>query len=68
MQADKISTHRVIQLAQLGDALKAKASVARRCSKNLARIGNYAGANHYDYRAHRYEKIAARIAARGVEF
>lgn len=54
-----MTTHRLVQIHSLRDAVSSKARQCRRAADNLARIGNGRGAGHYLRRAARYESLAA---------
>lgn len=58
-----MTTHRVIQLSTLLDDLQSRARVARRASLNVLRIGNTKAAAHFQARADRFERVAARASA-----
>lgn len=60
----KLSTHRLIQIHNLGDEMSARARVANRGAVNLARIGNQNGASFMAVRSARFAAIADACAAR----
>ncbi|MCY1303262.1 hypothetical protein D9M68_694370 [compost metagenome] len=60
----KLSTHRLIQIHNLGDDLSSRARVAHRASVNLARIGNAKGSRYYAVQAARLSSVADACSAR----